>query len=435
MLRGTNIAPESVRVNEPEADDVHQTISGLKEEDYRNVVFRGDYVRYRDETGTEREGIVLDAAAPGEVTRLRHIYRWTNGKPGLDGSDHIAPTVLDHLVEYLPNAVPVGVMLDTIDPLTRAYRDTMGMDDARKDAETSVLAAVEHATEPDSPVRFYVDHADRTLPDGLLDLDITEGTVNSLRESGGLAAVLASEDLREKHADDLDAIIQARAQSVGAVWMEDGWERDANRFLKDGITVSGQGEASRSGANLVSWGYHLRLPDGRAEYVEDRFGLPAKALVSSLKDRIALMQSQIRSASPSDFEVHSEDPESEAFLGLQEIATINDTYQRAVQEIDRDGGWDAVQNSVALRDRQQDALDRIIQERARCVAGMLFDHGWERIGASFHHADVQGAGIMGNGTTSNSGGNGRLIKWGYRLTVDYGERRAEMDIPDDFREE
>ncbi|MHB8355059.1 MAG: hypothetical protein ACYDCF_11575, partial [Burkholderiales bacterium] len=39
-------------------------------------VSRGDYVRYRDETGAEREGVVLDTAQPGEATRLRGIYRW-----------------------------------------------------------------------------------------------------------------------------------------------------------------------------------------------------------------------------------------------------------------------------------------------------------------------------------------------------------------------
>lgn len=361
--------------------------------DLREAVFRGDYVRYRDETGAEREGIVLDAAAPGEATRLRHIYRWPNGKPGLEGADHIAPTVLDHLVEYLPNAVPVGRMLDTIDPLTRAYRDTMGMDDARKDAEGSVLAAVEYATKPDSPVRFYADHADRTLPDGLLELDITEGTVNSLRESGGLAAVMASEDLREKHADDLDAIIQARAQSVGAVWMEDGWERDANRFLKDGIAVSGQGEASRSGANLVSWGYHLRLPDGRAEYVEDRFGLPPKALVSSLKGRLALMQSQMAAESIQAKEKYPErlsaasDPEQEAWERLRRVTEAMPGQMDALFARIREsaGKLDPVNEQARTnlyRDYQQ-SLDEIFG---------IIREGPDR-GADRHILDLEKAGI------------------------------------------
>ncbi|MHB1630887.1 MAG: ArdC family protein [Acidithiobacillus sp.] len=110
------------------------------------AVSRGDYVRYLDETGTEREGVVLDAAQPGEPTRLRHIYRWPNGTPGMDGADQIAPTVLpDHLVEHLPGAVMPGPDLDAIDPRTDAYRRTMGMDDSRAQAEHAVLTAVETA--------------------------------------------------------------------------------------------------------------------------------------------------------------------------------------------------------------------------------------------------------------------------------------------------
>ncbi|MFA6182926.1 ArdC family protein [Acidithiobacillus sp.] len=110
------------------------------------AVSRGDYVRYLDETGTEREGVVLDDAQPGAATRLRRIYRWPNGTPGMDGADHIMPTVLpDHLVEHLPGAVQLGPDLDAIDPRTDAYKRTMGRDDSRARAEHAVLTAVETA--------------------------------------------------------------------------------------------------------------------------------------------------------------------------------------------------------------------------------------------------------------------------------------------------
>ncbi|WP_437559390.1 DUF3560 domain-containing protein [Acidithiobacillus sulfuriphilus] len=110
------------------------------------TVSRGDYVRYQDETGTEREGVVLDDARPGEATRLRRIYRWANGRPAMDGADHISPTVLpNHLMEHIPGAVQPGQNLDAIDSLTDAYKRTMGTDGARGNAEHAVLMAVEAA--------------------------------------------------------------------------------------------------------------------------------------------------------------------------------------------------------------------------------------------------------------------------------------------------
>lgn len=112
----------------------------------RPTVSRGDYVRYRNEIGQEVEGVVLDAAQPGEATRMRRIYRWPNGTPGMDGADHIAPTVLpDDLVEHIPGAVTPGPDLDAIDPQTDAYQRTMGMDDSRDRTGRAVLMAVETA--------------------------------------------------------------------------------------------------------------------------------------------------------------------------------------------------------------------------------------------------------------------------------------------------
>jgi len=110
------------------------------------AVSRGDYVRYRDETGTEREAVVLDDAQPGEATRLRRLYRWPEGVPGMGGADHIAPTVLpEQLVEHIPGAVQPGPDLDAIDPRTEAYKRSMGMDDSRARATYAVLTAIEAA--------------------------------------------------------------------------------------------------------------------------------------------------------------------------------------------------------------------------------------------------------------------------------------------------
>ncbi|ACH83540.1 DUF3560 domain-containing protein [Acidithiobacillus sp. 'AMD consortium'] len=118
----------------------------LQVEQERPALSRGDYVRYRNEIGQEVEGVVLDAAQAGEATRLRRIYRWPNGTPGLDGADHIVPTVLPNdLVEHIPGAGTPGPDLDAIDPQTDAYQRTMGMDDSRDRAGRAVLMAVETA--------------------------------------------------------------------------------------------------------------------------------------------------------------------------------------------------------------------------------------------------------------------------------------------------
>ena len=131
------------------------TLLEIKREHYPELVregptvSRGDYVRYKDEIvykGAEIEAVVLDPAQAGEVTRLRRIYRWPEGTPGMDGADHIMPTVLpEHLLEHIPGAVQPGLDLDAIDPQTDAYKRTMGMDDARGRAVDAVLAAVDAA--------------------------------------------------------------------------------------------------------------------------------------------------------------------------------------------------------------------------------------------------------------------------------------------------
>jgi antirestriction protein ArdC len=111
----------------------------------RPTVSRGDYVRYADETGKEREGVVLDAAAAGEATRVRGIYRWSNGMPGMDGADHVSSVTLPPLAEHLSGTVKPGLDLDAIDPKTDAYKLTMGNNIERNKAEYAVLRSVEEA--------------------------------------------------------------------------------------------------------------------------------------------------------------------------------------------------------------------------------------------------------------------------------------------------
>ncbi|MBU2810584.1 DUF3560 domain-containing protein [Acidithiobacillus thiooxidans] len=139
-------------------------------EQERPTVSRGDYVRYRNEIGQEVEGVVLDAAQPDEATRLRRIYRWPNGTPGLDRAEHIVPTVLpDDLVEHIPGAVTPGPDLDAIDPQTDAYQRTMGMDDSRDRAGRAVLLAVETVRgQPQQSVALQA----AALPERVLDPDL-----------------------------------------------------------------------------------------------------------------------------------------------------------------------------------------------------------------------------------------------------------------------
>ncbi len=131
------------------------------------TVSRGDYVRYLDEVGAEIEAVVLDPARAGETTRLRHIYRWPDGRPGMDGADHIMPTVLpERLMEHIPGAVQLGPDLDAIDSLSEAYKRTMGMDDARDRAAHAVLMAVEAACgQPEPAVAMLAANAQKPVLD------------------------------------------------------------------------------------------------------------------------------------------------------------------------------------------------------------------------------------------------------------------------------
>ncbi|MDA8154656.1 MAG: zincin-like metallopeptidase domain-containing protein [Acidithiobacillus sp.] len=110
------------------------------------MVSRGDYVRYTDDLGQSREAIVLDNAVAGETARLRSIYRWPNGRPGLDGADHITPIILPGTLDkHIPGAVPDDQSLQAIDPITDAYKRNMGNNNERNKAEQIVLSAVEKA--------------------------------------------------------------------------------------------------------------------------------------------------------------------------------------------------------------------------------------------------------------------------------------------------
>ncbi|MBW9250212.1 MAG: DUF3560 domain-containing protein [Acidithiobacillus ferriphilus] len=110
------------------------------------TVFRGDYVRYKNEIGQELEGVVLDDAQPGEATRLRHITRWPNGTPLMEAADHIMPVVLPEVLDvHLVSAVRDGVALNGVDSRTNEYKLTMGSDMERRKMENRVLMDVERA--------------------------------------------------------------------------------------------------------------------------------------------------------------------------------------------------------------------------------------------------------------------------------------------------
>ena len=151
----------------------------VEQEHERPTVSRGDYVRYTDDTGKTREGVVLDDAAAGEATRVRGIYRWSNGMPGMDGADHIPPTVLPStLVEHLPGAVKSGQTLDAVDPVTAAYKLTMGDNLERNKAEYAVLRSVEAA-------RGVPDPHLMPMPQQQQAVDIQKGDYIAFRTSDG----------------------------------------------------------------------------------------------------------------------------------------------------------------------------------------------------------------------------------------------------------
>ena len=194
----------------------------LQVEQERPALSRGDYVRYRNEIGQEVEGVVLDAAQPGEATRLRRIYRWTNGTPGLDGADHIAPTVLPNdLVEHIPGAVTPGPDLDAIDPQTDAYQRTMGMDDSRDRAGRAVLMAVETARgQPEQAAALQA----AALPERALDPELIAFLENHNRvrqgehpDFAGLSDLVAKEQALQEYQAFYAQLPQREEKLVTAV--------------------------------------------------------------------------------------------------------------------------------------------------------------------------------------------------------------------------
>lgn len=114
-------------------------------------------------------------------------------------------------------------------------------------------------------------------------------------------------------------------------------------------------------------------------------------------------------------------------IGIAELASKGESYQRAVTAIEQAGGWDAVADSPALQKSLTDQLDHLIQLRVSMVAQILGNDGWEWSGAAFSK-DGEAFKIFPNGRSAN----GNMVHWGYRLTSRAGDQPVAIDIDDDM---
>ncbi|MBU2761164.1 Eco57I restriction-modification methylase domain-containing protein [Acidithiobacillus sulfurivorans] len=257
-------------------------------------------------------------------------------------------------------------------------------------------------------------------------------------EEGSVEALYARESAQGEYADAINVILEDRVRQNELALAEKGWGSDTPRG--DLTSKSFVGTVIHLEPGLDAMGYMVGLTyqiiqNGKLEEsIRDTLERSSTEIANALHTMAseALTDAAERTAAENSGDPYPDEPEIP--LGLAEIAAQDNTYERILQDLQEDGGWDAVQRNVALQDRQQDALDPLIQARARLVADALMAQGWERSGAAgFQNPRFLGVRIAGSGTSSRSGGN--LVKWGYQLTVNNGPgRRTATTIADDFRE-
>ncbi|MBU2741478.1 hypothetical protein HAP67_07310, partial [Acidithiobacillus albertensis] len=257
-------------------------------------------------------------------------------------------------------------------------------------------------------------------------------------EEESVEALYAWESAQGEYANAINVILEDRVRQNELALAEKGWGSDTPHG--DLTSKSFVGTVIHLKPDMDAMGYMVGLTyqiiqNGKLEEsIRDTLERSSTGIANALHTMAseALTDAAERAAAANSGDPYSDEPEMPS--GLAEIAAQDNTYRRVVEDLQEDGGWDAVQRDIALQDRQQDALDPLIQARARLVADALMAQGWERSGnAGFQHPSFLGMRIAGSGVPSRSGGN--LVKWGYLLTVNNGPgRRTATTIADDFRE-
>lgn len=114
-----------------------------------------------------------------------------------------------------------------------------------------------------------------------------QSAVEAIESAGGWDAVADSLALQKSLQDQLDHLIQMRAELVSQVLQEGGWKWTGAAFARnggnDGVKIFPNGRSS--GGNMVHWGYRITRRDGDAPVsldVDDDMTLKARDLVGSM---------------------------------------------------------------------------------------------------------------------------------------------------------
>ncbi|MEB8535544.1 DUF2958 domain-containing protein [Acidithiobacillus ferriphilus] len=115
-------------------------------------------------------------------------------------------------------------------------------------------------------VRMEANSTERAEKAGLTEMAQENATyrreVETIEDAGGWDAVQANPVLREKYQDQLDHLIQLRAEWVADVYKEMGWIWSGASFSHpdhDGVRIFPDMQHSASGGNAVQWGYRVTV--------------------------------------------------------------------------------------------------------------------------------------------------------------------------------
>ncbi|MDA8152916.1 MAG: SNF2-related protein [Acidithiobacillus sp.] len=117
-------------------------------------------------------------------------------------------------------------------------------------------------------VRMVANGTERTEKAGLAEMAQEDASyrrdVETIENAGGWDAVQADLALREKVEDQLDHLIQLRAQWVANAYQEMGWIWSGASFSHpdhEGVRIFPNMQQSASGGNAVQWGYRVTVRD------------------------------------------------------------------------------------------------------------------------------------------------------------------------------
>ncbi|MDA8152252.1 MAG: DUF2958 domain-containing protein, partial [Acidithiobacillus sp.] len=190
-----------------------------------------------------------------------------------------------------------------------------------------------------------------------------QNAVEAIESAGGWDAVADSPALQKSLQDQLDHLIQMRAEQVSQVLQEGGWKWSGAAFSRPdaengmglhpgmGFKIFPNGRSS--GGNMVHWGYRITRRDGEtptAIDIEDEMTLDAQGLVASMLDQMETLK-QVAEPAPS----------ASNAVQAMEISTDVQKNLNALRPFVSDRQFNAIRNVLSgesgLEAAQSEAMD------------------------------------------------------------------------------